>query len=179
MFSSVLLFAFTGYMTQAALVVPPASWHLDYSTGLDRAVKDKKPVAIIVGSGLKGWQEISKSGELSQESRRLLDDSFVCVYVDASTESGKKMAGALSVGSGPALVIGDRSGTNMAFRYKGALTQDQLATTLKRFAQVGHVATVTESAVESPTPVSTPNQPYNYPNYFGPGSIGGGCIGGH
>jgi hypothetical protein len=178
MFSSVMLFAFTGYLTQTALVVTPVSWQEEYSTALDRAVREKKPVAIIVGTGFNGWQDISKSGDVNPESRRLFDSHFVCVYLDSSTESGKKMASALAVGSGPALVIGDRTGTNMAFRYKGALTQEQLASTLKRFSKVGDVATFTESTVPSPTPPQ-PQRPTSYPNYQ-PGPFNsGGCFGGH
>jgi hypothetical protein len=179
MFSSVLLFAFSGYLTQAALVVPPSSWQSDYNTALSRAVNDKKPVAIIVGNGLKGWQEISKSGELGTDARELFESHFVCVYLDASTETGKKMAGALAVGSGPALVIGDRSGTNQAFRYKGSLTGEQLVSTLKRFSKVGDVATLTETSVQSPTPTSTNPRPPSYPNYYQPRIFQGGCIGGH
>ncbi len=178
MFSSILLFAFSGYVTQASIVVPPPSWNRDYSIALEKGVQVKKPVAIIVGSGLSGWQGISKNGEIAKEVHQLLDEDFVCVYVDSSTDSGKKMADALSVGSGPALIIGDRSGTNQAFRYRGALTSNQLEATLKRYAKVGSVASVTESSVPSTT-TSSPAPSRSYPSYVPPSSFSSGCIGGH
>src|SRR5204863_4463155 len=123
--------------------------------------------AIVVGNGIKGWQEISKNGDLDKDVRELLDAHFVCVYLDSSTDSGKKMANALAVGSGPALIIGDRSGTNQAFRYKGSLTTRQLTDTLKRFSKVGEVATATESSVTASTPSSAAQTP-NYPSYYAP-----------
>ena len=179
MFSSVLLFALSGYLTQATFVVPPESWHNDYTSALDRAVQDKKPIAIIVGNGIKGWQQVSKQGELSTEVRKLFEGHYVCVYLDTGTERGQKMAGALNVGAGPALIIGDRSGTNQAFRYKGSLTDEQLANTLKRFAKVGEVASETEFSVAEPARAAAQTQRpyYNYQNYA-PSSFsfgGGGC----
>jgi hypothetical protein len=178
MFSSVLLFALASYLTPTAIITTPVSWHNDYTSALDRAVRDKKPVAIIVGTGPKGWQEITKKSEISKEAHDLLDEHFVCVYLDASTERGKKMADALNVGSGPALIIGDRSGTNQAFRYKGSLTNDELSSTLKRFSKVSDVATLTEFDVAGSAPQAPRQQTY-YPNYFSPSPFGSGCIGGH
>jgi len=176
MFSSVLLFALAGYVTPAALVLP-SSWHNSYDTALDRAARDKKPVAIVVGNGLKGLQDITKQGEISKEAYELFDTHFVCVYLDSSTENGKKMAKALAAGSGPALIIGDRSGTNQAFRYKGSLTDEQLKGTLKRFSKVIDVATVTE--FDPPNTGAPRPQTQNYPNYnyFAPSQFGGGMGG--
>ena len=172
MYTSALLFALSGYLTQVAIVAPPSSWQSDYSSAWEKCVRDKKPLAIVVGAGMGGWQSVSKDGELDKEAKQLLEKHYVCVYIDTTTESGKKMAVALDVPSGPGLIIGDRSGTNQAFHHKGTLTGEQLTTTLTRFSNGSEVAKSTESA---PGSASAPS---NYPSVFSGGSYCPSCSGG-
>jgi hypothetical protein len=173
MYTSALIFALSGFLSHAAIVAPPPSWHNDYSSALEKCVSDKKPLAIVVGSGTGGWQSVSKDGELDKDVKQLLELSYVCVYIDIGTESGKKMATSLRVDAGPALIIGDRSGTNQAFRHKGTLSADQLTTTLKKYTKVGDVVTSTDTV-----PVSTVTSQPPSTAIFNGGSYCPSCNGG-
>jgi hypothetical protein len=177
MYTSILLFsALLSSVSEEALIVPPpASWHEDYDIALKKGVTDKKPMVIVVGEGRGGWQSASKEGEFSKDVRSLLEKSYVCLFVDTSTNGGKKLAAALAVDSGPALIIGDRSGTNQAFRYKGALSGTELTRTLKRFADAADVAVATESTVTAPAAPQRYSAPPAWGNSVFMGGGGGGC----
>jgi hypothetical protein len=174
MYTSILLFALSGFVAhEEAIIVPPSSWQNDYSSAWEKGIRDKKPMAIVIGNGRGGWQNISKDGELDKSVREILEKNYVCVYIDAATDDGKKSAKSLAIESGPALIIGDRSGTNQAFRYQGRLASDQLVSTLKRFSDVADVATVTQDSLQSQKPASQVPQ-YFYQSAGGCPNCGGG-----
>src|SRR5688572_20207554 len=68
------------------------SWSTDYSAARQQSEKAGKPLAVFIGSGAKGYEKLSNSGELSGEIKQLLASNYVCVYIDSATENGKNLA---------------------------------------------------------------------------------------
>lgn len=152
MYTSMMLFALTGWLSQISSVAVPASWHLDYATAYHKGISEHKPLAVLISSGSGGWHKLSKEGSLGDESLRLLESSYVCVYVDVSTEGGQRLASRFEMGNGPGLVIGDRTGEVQSFRHHGELSNNDLENQLRRLAR----------AAEPRQSYSAPARAYSY-----------------
>ena len=104
MYTSILLFALAPI---APAVDPAPSWQTDYPAARKIGAAEKKPVAVILAPGRKGWQKLSQDGSLSKEVRRILADKYVCVHIDTTNADGKslaedfEMAGGLCEGMSP------------------------------------------------------------------------------
>src|SRR5436309_2264194 len=131
MFTSTLLFAL--------LSVPGAAdtptWSTDYQAARKESATTGKPLAVFLGTGKAGYEKLARDGgELSAECRRHLASHYVCVYVDTSTESGKRLADALEMPGGQGLVLSDRTGAVQAFRHEGSLTNAEMSAYLERYS---------------------------------------------
>ncbi|MBY0525026.1 MAG: hypothetical protein K2R98_16595 [Gemmataceae bacterium] len=175
MYTSMMLVALAGFPALAN-VEEGVSWQTDYSQARKQGQSEKKPLAVFVASGKDGWSKVARSGELSKEIEKTLASSYVCVYVDRSTEAGKKLAGALGVEGSLGLVISDASGSLMAFHHDGDLASRDLTRYLTRYADPERTVTQTDT---NPPPATRQSyyppqqQPYTPPINFGGGGRGG------
>jgi hypothetical protein len=158
------------------------SWQENYTTAREVGRRQKKPLAVIIGRGPRGWEKISEEGEPTPSVRKLLARNYVCVYVDAGSEPGKRLADAFSMAQG--LVISSRDGEVQAYRHSGRLSSGDLEATLRLHANDSGTAqakSVGQPRVSySYDPVSPRPAPVAYPANFGGfgGSGGFGSFGG-
>jgi hypothetical protein len=107
-------------------------WMKDYATALKCSREEHKPMAIFVGCGKDGWKSVVRGGKPGTEVERMLSKEFVCVYLDADTAAGKRMAAALKVSDDRGLVLGDRTGQYIDHRHVGSMSEDDLSSCLSR-----------------------------------------------
>jgi hypothetical protein len=154
------------------------AWQNDYRQAKLQASEFGKPLAVLIGSGKKGWDSVAQ-GSIDENIARLLNTKYVCVYIDTDTASGKKLAEAFEVKE-KGLVISDRAGSTQAFYHNGDLSQNTLTKALEKYSDANRVALSTETVLEvDPKPVPAP-QPTYYPGgirYYGtvPGSTCPNC----
>jgi hypothetical protein len=122
------------------------AWETDYNQARIVSQNEKKPLAVIIGSGDQGFQKLCKDGQLGEGVRKLLVNNYICVYVDASTSHGKKLAADFAILKGKGMVISDRTGSLQAFHHDGDLSAADLTKSLKRYADPNHVVKTTETA---------------------------------
>jgi hypothetical protein len=164
---------------------PP--WQDNYTTALAAGARAKKPLAVFIGSGARGWEKLCREGNLSDASRKQLARDYICVYVDAASERGKRLARAFSMTQG--LVLSTRDGEEQAFRHSGRLSAEELEAALLRHASEP-VAARTETLQQrvsysynpaTPAPAPAPARtvypasfpPVRYAGFGGYGGFGG------
>jgi hypothetical protein len=128
----------------------------DYSIAYQRGQKEKKPLAVFVASGPRGWDRLSRDGKLGREIEQILGASYVCVYLDADKEDNKKLASSFDLTRQRGLIISDQTGAKQAFRSEETLTNADLARSLKKFADPDVVVSTTETPVRPPVYVPAP-----------------------
>ncbi len=142
MFTSILCIALASSVDAAARLPKVPAWQTDYSAAQKTGADARKPLAVVIGRGAAGWEGVSKDGKLDAAVLETLLSSYVCVYVDASTERGQKLADVFEMKGG--LILSDHTGTNQAYRHEGTLTASDLDGVLKRFSDPERVVTRTE-----------------------------------
>jgi hypothetical protein len=172
MYTTVALLALSGLLAPATAVRTP-SWLTDYASAQEQGRCEQKPLAVFLASGHTGWEQLSQEGRLGEEISHLLAANYVCVYVDTSEASGKRLASAFDMPDGLGLVISNRSGELQAFRHEGDLANDDLAGYLRRYADPTRVVRSTET---NPPHVSQhltppPAPAALAPGYFRPGGF--------
>lgn len=123
--------------------VTPLNWQTDYAKAYTKAVEAHRPMALFFGEGKTGPAQVVKDG-LTDSATKLLSDSYVVIYVDTATESGKKLAASYHVNQG--LIISDRTGEKQALRLEGTITADDLATSLVKYSDPNVVVTTTATS---------------------------------
>jgi hypothetical protein len=113
---SLAMSAAVGFLAAA---IPTPEFAPTYAKALNRASVEQKPVAVFIGHGNEGFQKLITDGTLSADVTKSLKSDYVCVYVDATTEAGKELAGSFQMSEG--LVISDKSGQLQALRHEGTL----------------------------------------------------------
>lgn len=137
MHTSLLLVALMGPGAAPETKVSEAlSWQASYQTARNAGRSAKKPLAVFVGSGSKGWEKVTEEGGLTRRARQLLSEQYVCVYADVATTEGKNLAKALDITSGSGLIISTRNGEDQAFAHDGKLTRGELEESLQKFTGV-------------------------------------------
>ena len=121
--------------------VSPA-WQSDYGTAIAAASAQQKPVAVFIGQGKAGYAKLVNGGEIPADAGQLLAKSYVCVYVDTDTTTGKKLAGQFDLTSG--LVISSKGGNVQALRYTGTVAPTDLTGYLTKYSDPAKVVTTTE-----------------------------------
>jgi len=125
-------------------VIPSTpSWHTDYAQAMNRSSAEGKPMAVFIGHGDGRITKMLADGTISSESAKVLATSYICVYLDADTPTGKDLAERFQMGQG--LIISNRGGTLQAYRCGGELNGTDLKASLARFAEATQLAT-TETA---------------------------------
>jgi hypothetical protein len=186
MYTSIVLLALTGSVVAST---PEAlTWEENYDQARQTGMTEKKPLAVIFGSGQGGFAKVSRDGHLSQAVEKTLGDSYVCLYVDVTTEAGKKLASSFAITKGTGMVLSDRSGQVQAFYHDGDLSDADLAKWVTRFGDPS-VTVRTTMTNDSSTQVSmyptdrlggtTGGYSTGYYGGYAPAFGGGGCPGGN
>jgi hypothetical protein len=182
MYTSILVVALAGILP--SLVEQSPSWLTDYQAARNKGRAEKKPLAVFIGSGKAGWNQLAQERLLGKEASRILVSDYVCAYIDTSGAAGKALAKAFEVSDGPGLIISDRTGDVQAFWHEGELAQDALVRQLQRYAEPDRLVRTTETVnsqrrsfyppVEAPPVVPYYNPaPVFFPSFMGGG--GRGC----
>src|SRR5260370_4056646 len=116
MFTSVVLVALTSFVAHEEMAVRP-SWLKDYGLASERGTALQKPLAVFIGTGEAGWDEVSKGGNPGREANELLAAHYVGGYLDTNKEEGRRVAKAFAVRAGLGLVLSDRTGQRHALNH--------------------------------------------------------------
>jgi hypothetical protein len=188
MYTSAILIALTGSLV-ASTGNESLNWRNDYMEARKIGQSEKKPLAVFIGNGASGYEKVCRDGKISAEVEKMLEDSYVCVYVDSSTPEGQQVASAFGNTKGLGLVLSDRTGELKAFSHEGDLSAVDLGQWVKRFADPSVVVSTTMTNASTRLSAYTPsnsfgnyagNVIYGSQGYFSSGVIyGGGCPGGN
>lgn len=132
------------------------NWRTDYGPARNQAQIERKPLAVFVGSGEAGWEKLARDGKLEKDIERILAANYICVYVDAKTKSGRRLAAALEIEESLGIVISDSSGDYMAFHHEGDLARPDLERYLKRYSDPNRDLTTTETNPPRSAPIAQP-----------------------
>lgn len=121
-------------------------WLNDLGAACKLGSRQRKPLAVVIGTGPENWDRVSRDGALSPEANRLLAEHFVCLYVDRDGKEGKALASALEIAGPTGLVLSDHSGKVQAFHRDGALANADLERHLQTYADPERAAQAMEAA---------------------------------
>jgi len=124
---------------------PGPKWHTDYAVAQKQAESAKKPLAVFLAPGKRGYEKFARDSGLTAEIQETLAFKYVCLHVDTAQTAGKSLAADFEMPSGLGIVISDRSGTAQAFRHEGDLANRDLTRYLVRYADPNRIVTKTES----------------------------------
>jgi hypothetical protein len=162
MYTSTLV-ALAAYLASASLESP--SWHRDYGSAQKLGRQGSKPLAVFIGSGKAGWNQLSREGQLARDANHLLAKNYICVYVDANGEAGKQLAAEFRVSRGPGLIISDSTGNYQAFFHRGDLPNEKISVYLSRYADPNRVVRATETNPVEPPAYAQAYPAASYPYY--------------
>jgi hypothetical protein len=128
----------------ASSIETPA-WTNDYEAARRLGAAHDKPLAVFIGSGKGGWNQVAEEGQLGKEVSRLLSANYVCVYLDTAQERGKSWAAKFDVSDGPGIVVSDHSGSLQAFRHEGELAANRLKGYLAKYSDPERAVNTTET----------------------------------
>jgi hypothetical protein len=140
MYTSLVLFALAG----APGAADTPTWVTDYQAARKESASIRKPIAVFLGRGEQGYNQVAR-GNLGSEAERLLSANYICCYIDTSTEEGRDLAQQFQMPGGQGIVISDRTGDLQAFRHPGTLSSTDLTAYLQRYADTNRVVTRTET----------------------------------
>lgn len=143
----------TGLLSTGAYI-PGPTWVSDYSTALRQASEQGKPVAVFIGNGSEGFKHVLPNGALNSESTKILNDKYVTLFVDTSTEQGQATAKAFDLKEG--LVISDKGGAKQALRHDGAVTPENLNKYISRYSETTTVSTTETGGTVVPASYGAP-----------------------
>src|SRR5580658_8385406 len=132
MSSWIAIVALAGSLASANIPEQP-KWEKNYFDARTWAAERQKPLAVFIGSGVSGWEKVSKDGAFDPKVYQLLKDKYACVYIDSDTEAGKEMAKRFAVET-KGLIISDKTLNTEAFYHNGDLSKDLVAKALERYA---------------------------------------------
>ena len=133
--------------------IPSPSWHKDYAQAMAVASTELKPMAVFISHGASMPGKMVADGTIPAEAAKLLRESYVCVYLDTETATGKDMAGRFDLPEG--LVISGPGGSVQALRHNGSVSGIDLTGKLTQYASAGQpTATVTSGLTAAPVIVS-------------------------
>jgi hypothetical protein len=163
MYTSMLLVALSG-LPVAADAEGSLKWQTSYTEAKKQCLADQKPIAVFIGSGKSGWNQLSRDGKLGKEIDQVLMEKYVPLYIDSSTPEGKRLATVLGINDPVGIVISDSKCEMMAFYHEGDLAKDSLSTYLARYSDPNRVVQFTDS-----------NPGHHKAAAYAPA---GGCVGG-
>jgi hypothetical protein len=166
MYTSILLLALS---TAPSADLASPSWSTDYFAASKLSAAAKKPLAVVLGSGEAGYDQLDREGKLTTEAKGLLASKYVCVYVNTDTAEGQRLAKAFEMPNGLGIVISDRSGDLQAFRHEGGLASSALVRNLERYADPEREVRTTETSTTQRTSYYAPGAPATTAGYAASG----------
>jgi hypothetical protein len=140
---------YTSAMVLALFVVPAAppetsspAWLVDYNQANQQGQTEKKPLAIFVGKGKKGYAKLVRKEKLTPRIQKMLAENYVCVYANTKNKKGKRLAKKFHVNKG--VLISNRAGTRVALRHEGRVKVRALNRYLTKYADPDLVVKKTE-----------------------------------
>jgi hypothetical protein len=179
MFASTITVALASFLVS----IPAESiwWHTDYGIAQSAGKEGHKPLAVFIGSGKAGWNQLARERQLGDKVKQLLAKDYICVYVDTAIEMGRDLASEFQVNDPVGLIVSDHTGNYQAFRHKGDLPDEQLLRYLTRYADPQRIVRSTETNPSEQVDIYPPQnhatrvgsyyQPLRYPTSY---SVGGG-----
>jgi hypothetical protein len=140
--TSILTVVLTGALLAGQNGTP--AWQTDYAKVQEQSAAQKKPLAVVFGSGVDGWAKVVRDNG-SAEIGKLMAEKYLCVYVDTATPAGKKLAERFGINGSVGIVLGDREGTTQAFWHQGDLPGQTLTRLLQKYADPQTVVRTTET----------------------------------
>ncbi len=131
-------------------------WQKDYAAALQQGKETGKPLAVFLGKGSNGWQSVSKEGNIDAKTTEVLAQKYVCLYVDVSEDTGKKVAEAFDLHDATGLVISSPGGAVQAYRHEGGLQSTELQQKLDHYSDRDQVVTTTEGGAVDRTSMYPP-----------------------
>ena len=122
------------------------SWQNDYSKAQQQSAAQKKPLAVVFGSGANGWSKVVREASPTADVTKLLAEKYICVYIDTTSPVGKKVAANFGITGNVGVVLSDRAASLQAFWHQGDLTSPMLARYLQKYADPNVVVSGTETA---------------------------------
>jgi hypothetical protein len=144
MYTSLAILTLANFIAPSPAPFSP-HWLGDYWTAQKRAQKEQKPLAIFVGAGQKGFNQLSWEGNLTKPIQKILAEHYVCLYLDTTQKAGQDLAEDFEITKGLGLVISDRTGKIQAYHHDGGLAASALAARLQKFADPDLEVQTTES----------------------------------
>jgi predicted transcriptional regulator len=137
-------------LSQGVAAKPGAApvWNTDYRQARALAIKEQKPMAVVIGQGESGWDKLFSDSDFATTVSAEQRNAYVWVYLDLSQDAGKKMAANFELTKGPALVLSDRGGNLQAYRRAGAIEASAIRKVLNTYAEANRVIKNTEEAGE-------------------------------
>jgi len=152
--TTLALLALAGGLSSGTIPSGP-SWQTDYAQALTRASAERKPMAVFIGHGADRFKTVLAEGTvLPADAAKLLQNSYVCMYLDTDTAAGKELAGRFALAGG--LVISSPGGTSQAYRHNGTITGAELTKQLGTYAAAGQPTTTVSGGVVVAQPATSP-----------------------
>ena len=162
----------TGLLTTGAYL-PGPTWVSDYSVALRQAAEQGKPIAVFIAKGGDGYAHVVKEGPMPTDATRILNDKFVCLFVDTTTEAGQATAGVFEMKEG--LVLSTRGGKQQALRVEGSVAQSNLNQYLAKYSEAGATVATTETNAPAAVVPAAYSQPAYGQPVASPFNMGGYC----
>jgi len=120
----------------------------DYAQAMSRATEERKPMAVFIGHGAETFKRMLTDGTISQDAAKVLNSSYVCLYLDTDTATGKDLAGRFDMKEG--VVISSPGGSLQAYRYAGTVPATTLNSQVAYYASAGQPKTTVAAGAEAP-----------------------------
>jgi len=149
------------------------TFHTSYVQAQQQSAAQKKPLAVVFGSGSDGWAKVVRDAAPSDEVNKLLAEQYICVYVDTTSPNGKKLASDFAIQQSVGIVLGDREASTQAFWHQGDLTNVTLQSYLQKYSDPQVAVRGTETTTTSRTSFYQPTANSNGASTIEWGNVGG------
>lgn len=157
--ASLTVSVLAGLFTSGSIAGLP-EWTESYGKAIAQAGEKHKPVAVFLSPG--DPNKLTKGKGLGVEVLKSLKAGYIPVRIDTTSEDGKKLADAFGINQG--VILSDRTGKQVALKFEGTITSEELSGYLTKYADQKEIVT-TEFASTG----STAAQPQYYqPQYQQP-----------
>ena len=110
------------------------TFQTSYVQAQQQSAAQKKPLAVVFGSGSNGWAKVVRDAAPSAEVNTLLAEQYICVYVDTTSPAGTRLANDFAIQNGVGIVLSDRAASLQAFWHQGDLTNAALQSYLQKYS---------------------------------------------
>jgi hypothetical protein len=149
------------------------TFQTSYAQAQQQSAAQKKPLAVIFGSGSNGWAKVVRDAAPSEEVNKVLAERYICVYVDTKSAAGKKLAQDFAIQNGLGIVLGDRTGAMQAFWHQGDLTNNSLQSYLQKYSNPQVAVLTTETVSTTRTSFYPPTEASSGATTIDWGTVGG------